>query len=228
MMNADEVAAGPVHVSIMRAPRDGTRLDTIAHVLEENSALKVPHGDYGALYMQQPLGPHPLRANSRMDSTYVLAYPSRIVGEQGEFRLEKLRLNGDTVFAHTIRYRPIRFDSRRADSVAAAIGDRIKDYPNFQITAAEATRKVRAALYVPEYFPTVSGGFVDGTGRIFVRREEVSGSATWNVFDARGRRTGQFALPLTVRLLQAAGDRIYGTWRDSLDVQYIVTYKLVR
>ncbi|MGD8278060.1 MAG: 6-bladed beta-propeller, partial [Gemmatimonadota bacterium] len=47
------------------------------------------------------------------------------------------------------------------------------------------------------------------------------GSPRWDVFDRDGRYLGEVTLPDRYTPLRVIGDRIWGIWRDDLDVQYV-------
>ncbi len=55
----------------------------------------------------------------------------------------------------------------------------------------------------------------------------VFGTSNWDVFDRTGRYLGMVALPARFTLRAIRGDRIYGLWRDELDVQYVVRLQIV-
>lgn len=48
------------------------------------------------------------------------------------------------------------------------------------------------------------------------------GASDFDVFDAEGRFMGVLALPDRFQPLRVSGDRIYGVWRDELDVQHVM------
>jgi hypothetical protein len=47
------------------------------------------------------------------------------------------------------------------------------------------------------------------------------GSPNWDVFDRDGRYLGVVTLPDRFTPMRVIGDRIWGIWRDDLDVQYV-------
>lgn len=53
------------------------------------------------------------------------------------------------------------------------------------------------------------------------------GAPEWDVFDARGRFLGIVTMPrrFTPRIFR--GDKIYGVWRDELDVQHVLRLRIV-
>jgi hypothetical protein len=51
---------------------------------------------------------------------------------------------------------------------------------------------------------------------------EESGGSDWDVFDSEGRFLGIVTMPDRFAPRVFSGDRIYGVWRDELDVQYLM------
>jgi hypothetical protein len=56
---------------------------------------------------------------------------------------------------------------------------------------------------------------------------EEAGSADWDVFDSEGRYLGVVTLPDRFAPRLFRDDKIYGVWRDELDVQYVVRLRVV-
>ncbi len=57
---------------------------------------------------------------------------------------------------------------------------------------------------------------------------EDSGAPEWDVFDADGRFLGVVAMPPRFAPRLFRDDKIYGVWRDDLDVQHVVRLRIVR
>jgi hypothetical protein len=53
------------------------------------------------------------------------------------------------------------------------------------------------------------------------------GGPDWDVFDAQGRFLGVVTMPPDFTLKLFRDDRIYGVWRDELDVQYVLRLRIV-
>ncbi len=53
------------------------------------------------------------------------------------------------------------------------------------------------------------------------------GAPEWDVFDSEGRFLGVVAMPHRFKRMVFRGDKIYGVWRDELDVQYVVRLRIV-
>ena len=56
---------------------------------------------------------------------------------------------------------------------------------------------------------------------------EDSGASDWDVFDSEGRFLGVVSMPERFAPRVFVGDKIYGVWRDELDVQYVVRLRIV-
>ena len=54
------------------------------------------------------------------------------------------------------------------------------------------------------------------------------GSPDWDVFDAEGRFLGTIEMPERFQPIRFQDDRIYGIWRDELDVQRVWVLALDR
>ncbi len=56
---------------------------------------------------------------------------------------------------------------------------------------------------------------------------EDAGARDWDVFDSEGRLLGVISMPPRFAPRIFRGDKIYGVWRDELDVQYVVRLRIV-
>jgi len=56
---------------------------------------------------------------------------------------------------------------------------------------------------------------------------EESGSPDWDVFDGDGKYLGVVTMPSRFQPRILLGDKIYGVWRDELDVQYVMRLRIV-
>lgn len=52
------------------------------------------------------------------------------------------------------------------------------------------------------------------------------GSPTWDVFDPEGRFLGRIEMPARFQPVRFVDDRVYGIWRDELDVQYVLVLRI--
>lgn len=80
-------------------------------------------------------------------------------------------------------------------------------------------------LAVAEWLPAYDRMLVDAHGNLWVRGY---GWRVWSVFDAAGRWLGEVEAPRGLRVHQIAADHVVGVMRDSLDVESVAVYRLVR
>ncbi len=56
---------------------------------------------------------------------------------------------------------------------------------------------------------------------------EDAGARDWDIFDSEGRLLGVISMPARFAPRIFRGEKIYGVWRDELDVQYVVRLRIV-
>jgi len=101
-----------------------------------------------------------------------------------------------------------------------------------------------AQVHFAEFFPVFSQFHAGGDGSLWVQRvrspgdlsdEEIErynfiedfGSPDWEVFDREGRFLGVVSMPPRFQPRVFIEDKIYGVWRDELDVQYVIRLRIV-
>jgi hypothetical protein len=52
------------------------------------------------------------------------------------------------------------------------------------------------------------------------------GGPNWDIFDSSGRYLGTMTMPTGFQPVRFVGDRIYGIWRDELEVQYVMALQI--
>jgi hypothetical protein len=73
-----------------------------------------------------------------------------------------------------------------------------------------------------EFYPPVTRLRTGGDGTIWVRREEVSDSVMWQVFDRTGARVADVALESRLDVLRPSLTDLWAVDRDELDVPYVI------
>ncbi|NIM51868.1 MAG: hypothetical protein GTO22_21930 [Gemmatimonadales bacterium] len=104
--------------------------------------------------------------------------------------------------------------------------------------------QLRSVVHFGEYFPAFSAIQLGPGGTIWVQHvqsaaalsdEELeqynlledTGAPEWDVFDAEGRFLGVVSMPKRFAPRVFRDDKIYGVWRDELDVQYVMRLRVV-
>lgn len=108
----------------------------------------------------------------------------------------------------------------------------------------QATQNLARAVSFAESFPAYARFLAGPDGSLWVQHivrpsdmsveEQESfnpllslGSSGWDVFDAEGRYLGAVEMPPRFQPLRFQGDRIYGVWRDELDLQHVLALRIV-
>ncbi len=103
---------------------------------------------------------------------------------------------------------------------------------------------LRNAIHFNDYFPAFNFISSGPSGTLWVQKvqrpselsEEAlegynllqdSGARDWDVFDSEGRFLGVVSMPERFAPRVFKDDKIYGVWRDELDVQYVIRLRIV-
>lgn len=148
----------------------------------------------------------------------------------GRFRIRRLSLDGDTLYARTYRYAPRAVSRPFRDSVRA---ERAAMYAEaFNLEPARVRGIMQEHLTFPEYHPpfTALRGWLTITrdGGAWLRREDLGGSTVhWLVVSPAGDVTGSVVAPREMRILHVEAGKVWGFITDEYDVPYVVRSKLV-
>lgn len=133
------------------------------------------------------------------------------IGMTGDYRLDRLGFDGDTVATLQRPWEPVAVSPAERDSVVAEDG-------------VPADR-------VPETKPAFRSFFVASDGRVWVEPHlPDDGGTAWDVFSDAGAYLGRVrtALELETEVPSPVvrGDRLYAVLRDELDVPYVVRLRI--
>lgn len=107
----------------------------------------------------------------------------------------------------------------------------------------EALAQLRTMVHFGDVFPAFASIASGPVGTIWVQHIQAAselsedelesynliedaGARDWDVFDAEGRLLGVISMPPRFAPRVFRGDKIYGVWRDDLDVQYVVRLRI--
>jgi hypothetical protein len=108
----------------------------------------------------------------------------------------------------------------------------------------QALARLRGIVHFAEYYPAFARVAIGPDGTFWVQHIqsaseltdeefesynplEDTGAPDWDVFDSEGRLLGVVAMPPRFAPRQFVGDKIYGVWRDDLDVQHVVRLRVI-
>jgi len=107
-------------------------------------------------------------------------------------------------------------------------------------TSPEARERFRSRIHFADFFPAFHALAAGPQGTVWVGRVKPASELSakeleyyhewlaheWDVFDADGRFLGTVTMPDRFNPMVFRGDRIYGAWRDELDVGYVVVLRI--
>jgi len=108
----------------------------------------------------------------------------------------------------------------------------------------QAVARLKSAINFAEFFPAYLQILSGPAGTLWVQHLRVPrdlddeekknfnpllsmGAPDWDIFDAQGRFLGVLSLPDRFQPLRFAENRVYGVWRDDLDVQYVLALRIM-
>jgi len=163
-----------------------------------------------------------------------------VFGTGADYRIEIRSLDGVLQRVVEKRYapRPITARDRQGylKSLRAAYGGSGSDQ--------EIAAFLRQNVHFTEYLPPLETIVAGPAGTIWVQHVQApsdlpdkehepldattdEGSPDWSVFDREGRYLGVVRMPDRFKPMVFRGEKIYGVWRDDLDVQYVLRLGIV-
>jgi hypothetical protein len=109
---------------------------------------------------------------------------------------------------------------------------------------SEAIQRMRSVIHFADHYPIFAGVQFGPNKSVWVQHiqspsglseeqlkewnfiEDI-GSPDWDVFDAQGRYLGVVTMPARFAPRAFVDNKIYGVWRDELDVQYVTRMRIV-
>lgn len=210
----------------LRVHRDGTVVDTLMMLPTAHSMLAVQTERMG-FYTRQPFSDDPLESIScRTGEAAVVDRRAAEDAQSATFRVTVLRSTHDTLYSRSYPYAPMAMPTAWVDS---AIARTTRGVGRMLSNARQAEAAVRKAMFIPKYVAPVSRALYATTGDLWLRRENAPRQDEhWMVLDSLGTPIARVTLPsgLDVRVIEA--DAVWGTVSDSLDVPYVVRYRIER
>jgi hypothetical protein len=224
------VASGEIRDAVVlhMAP-DGTAGDTIATYPIGNSALEIalPNDPrQRGMYGSQPFADGELFAVFPGELAWVKL--ERRVPEGGPTvgRLTKVTFDGDTAYSILLTGARIPIPDAEVDSIVRSRAEGARGFFS-DVPAGRLEEIVRERLYRPPYRALFEAMVAGADGCVWVSRpSDHSGERVWIVVAPDGVIAGDVPLPDRARILWARRERVWGVEHDSLDVPYIVSYRV--
>ena len=211
-------------------PRDESRADTVASVLESTAMEIEGVGSFAHRLVAAP----PVYARAPDGSGVVVVdwdidLPARVA-------VRRYGLDGRLTAESTLDFelREIPADVREAyieEGIAMfrRTAETLPETVGRQVPANLRAAVIRGSI-IPDYYPPIVTAFVTHNGRVWLRLpasgdddDEVS---EWLVVGPDGAPEFTVSAPLGVTFRAAQGDRVWGTGKTELDIPYIVLYEL--
>ena len=189
--------------------------DTLT-VVQERGPLRIA-GDANAGGLAQPFAAPAYALISALDGLIVVITDSVAASGESAIRVTKINLKGDTAFSTRLPYDAVRLRRSAADAVIDRLAGSTSDGD-----------RVRQAVRVPNFLPSVTGVMEAANGSILVRRED-AGKPTvrWTVFNRSGQFVADLETPSAAHITVADGTFVFGVARDQQGTA-IVRYRIAR
>jgi hypothetical protein len=165
-----------------------------------------------------------------------------LLGTSDEYRLREYDTSGTLIRMISMPWEPRLVSERDKQAVRDFFRKLLSEQPG--IPPVIVQRLVDNNVHFGEYLPAFGRTVMGPNGTIWVQHVrgaaemteeqlqaanfiEDIGAPDWNVLDREGRYLGVVTMPDRFAPRMIAGHRIYGVWRDELDVQYAAVLRIV-
>lgn len=206
---------------LLRMTHEGEITDTVTWLDQEQQMFYIPTRSGGAVFGRQKFVRGPLTLFSPSLTTPVIVVDRRDArsADRSSYNVVGLNLEGDTVWTTRIAYEPRRSDRAVIDSV-------LRSTMRSAMRSGLSPDEAEKALYLPEFQPPVTGGFVGADGSIWLRREDDRANVDYQVLDKNGNYIAQLAVPSNVMLRAARDNSVWGVEHDEDGVPTVVRYSI--
>ncbi len=234
-VGARDVAEGKAtHRHIVLLSRKGEITNLVDSIPYGRNTWQVSDPDHPRgmmMYPPQPFGDGSLwgiHPNEPALSILEREAPNGI--EDAVFRLVKLSVQGDTVFARTHPYAPIPISSAEIDSTLNA---NVRQWVEWGVMGGAPAGRLRMwaeqEFYTPSFSPPITNMVIGRDGGYWLRGFPVEeGTVEWYSFDSSGIPLGRVRFPVGFTMLAGEAETVWGTESDEFDVPYLVRFRVHR
>lgn len=221
----------------IRETDQGWTLDEIYRLDQANSIFRVEYREGAVMWSAQLLSDQDLHEVDLGTGTLVVV---RRKGGAGLVEVLEVATSGDTLWRRQYTVAPIPITSevleRYADLHTEMVESFVARMQGGLSGAGDLRKKAVEAMYVPEsgYLPPVRRLVLSSSGHVWLRirtQPEADTLREWYSFPRGGdveSPARKVLLPSGFRIMDATDTHVWGTWRDSLDIPYVVGRRLVR
>lgn len=227
---AQAVALGQVsRVPLLRVRGDSPLGDTIAMLDVRNQVWRIandrnPSGRVS--YLDQPFSASTLwRIAVDGLSVWIVDRSPASDSRPTTFELSRISLGVNQRTVWRIPYSPVAITPAAVDVIVLSEAERGFQRRVFE-TISTADAEVRKGLFVPAFAPPVADFLAGRDGTLWLRRASHDGDSWWIVVGSSGQIEATVRLPSNVRVFEADRYAVWGSVRDSLDVEAVVRFAL--
>jgi hypothetical protein len=209
-----------LHVRLLRM--DGSGNDSILDQFPEvGRHLHTANGIWHPI----PMVPGSLfAADPRGSSVVVVHQYAPQSDDAGMFRVRKVGGDGRLAFSRTYRYTPSPIPDGYVEDLVEKQHDAMQ---RLGLSAREEVHLINR--YIPDFLTPIGDVRVGVDGSIWLKRQtEDTDSASWWVLDQGGDLIAQLHPPQGIRIRHVDAETVWGIELDSLGVNYLVKYGIVR
>jgi hypothetical protein len=162
----------------------------------------------------------------------VILVDRKVVKGRPHFRVRTFTPSGELRLDRTYDHVPVPISAPTVDSVIDVADYKFHNEAGLLgMTGSGQARSVprskwRADLYLPAYWPAVTGVAGGRDGTIWIRREDGRPQATWQALNERGDIIGQLALPPNVDISVGDRDQLWAIRTVEFGVDEIIRFKV--
>jgi hypothetical protein len=201
-------------VPILRLPPGGVAQSVLARRSLRHFGMRIVAGRGRVIATRQPWHDEELLAVPG-GGDWVAVVDREPSGSPGgaAFRVTRFAPDGRRVWEHSYRYTPQALPADAVDEMVQAYAQGIVGE-----ATPEATRAVRAALWLPPALPPVAAAVAARDGTLWLRREsavEDAPQVLWTVLGPAGELMGEVSVPGTWMIVDADGARVWAIARGT-------------
>lgn len=218
-------------IPLLRISRDGDAwgLDTLAIISYEGFAVpfSVPGYPLPRDIALPWYRPDSYQVDAR--SGTVVVARSHSVGP-GVAELIEISATGDTVWTRRIRMPPVPIEDQEVDAVVEQNASGLARLSGDSVASPILKARVRSALRVPEYWPSIRAIRIMANGEVWFRPHHGEGEPAWYAV-RRGETRGpmrRIVLPESFGVADVTDTHVWGVRYDELGVQFVAHRRLAR
>ncbi len=217
---SDQPRAGPQYNLILERSTDGTIQDTVMHLTVSEAVQFNASRPQARLFAPE--------------AVWTLLPGDRIAsGINDKYRIEIRGLDGEL---KRVIIRPTK-RKRVSDADRQAMLKAMRESLERTGTSPQAASRVSSLFSIGDYYPAIGNMLAGPDNSLWVQQirtvKEADaegggvdasgiGSPAFDVFDADGRLLGTVTFPDRFTPMRFVGETVYGTWRDDMDLEYVM------